>query len=97
MDWLKQMFTYNYKGIPIVYSYGVFKDGLTAEELKNYLRVRLDKYDIPAQITKAYNDSCRGDTCPAVEVNGQLVGLFYRHDVERHADKAILGKKTYWD
>jgi len=97
LEHLKKQFEYDHKGVPDIYSYGIFKDGLTSDEVQNYLRVRVNSYNIPQDILNRYSDSNRGDTCQAVEVDGKTVTLFYRHDVLRHADKAIDNKPTYFD
>ena len=78
--------------------FGTYCSGLTSEEIKDYLRVRTGKL----RIEQVYKQFCKiagvntmsSATCPYCQ---RLIGLMYRHDVERFAD-ALLGKiPTYFD
>jgi len=97
-EWLRGLFKYRADGKPDIYSYGVFKIGITSTEAKDYLQIYLGLDG--SQLTRAldkYWDEFGAQTCPCVSVNGQMVTLYYRHDIERIADSIYQGKPTYFD
>lgn len=106
LDNLRSQFKYDEKGRPDIYSYGAFKAGLTDEEINDYLRVRTGNWSI-TKVRKFYDLTTGADTCAVwdglveieremMKVRGSVI-LHYRHDVERYADKVLLGTPTYFD
>jgi len=81
---------------PCIDSYGIFNSGLTAEECKNYLRVRANKWDIRKELKKIENLS-RGSTCPFVQLDGKGYNLIYRHDWEHYCDVVLNNKPFIFD
>lgn len=96
MEAVRNKFKYEADGSPDVYSFGVFKDGLTTEEVKDYLRVKKGTWNVESLYKKYFQES-RGDTSMFVQVNGAFVNLIYRWDVERHTQAILTGTKTYFD
>lgn len=94
---LREYFRYYADGTPDIYSYGAFKAGITNEEVDNYLRVRSNKLSIKAVRNKFDKIMGGGHTCPCVQVNGEMLTLWYRHDIERFANQMYDGTPTYWD
>jgi len=98
IEWLRSIFKYRADGKPDVYSYGVFKAGITSTETKDYLQIYLGlEGKVLARALDKYWDEFGAQTCPCVSVNGQMITLYYRHDIERIADKVFQGKPTYFD
>lgn len=93
---LRKHFRYYSDGTPDIFSYGDFKAGVTSAEIDEYLRVFLNKTKV-GNDRKKFNKVAGCNTCPVVIVEGNSIGLMYRHDVERFARKMILGTATYWD
>ena len=109
MENLRSMFKYDEKGEPDIYSYGAFKNGVTNEEIDNYLRVRTGQFNVKVQ-RKFFNKVSGCNTVAVwnglVDVGNSLQGskyvpgsviLHYRSDVKRFADRSLLGKGTYFD
>lgn len=96
---LCNLFKYNADGTPDIYSYGEFKNGVTSDEVKNFLRVYLGQLDDRRfkAAMKKYDDKFGAQTCAVAHVNGQDVTLYYRHDVTRIADAAFRNIPTYFD
>jgi len=85
-----------------IYHYGVYRRGLTSEEIKRYLKIRA-RTDSKVKksvktLAKQFN-KVAGINTGAVEFleDKTPVSLMYRHDVKRFADKLFLGKETYFD
>jgi hypothetical protein len=82
--------------------YGMYRAGLTAEEIRTYLKARgsTTKYknseklkNIRRLINKFYDIA--GANTVSMTPNGEI--LMYRHDVERYADVLFDNKSTYFD
>lgn len=93
---LRKLFRYHANGKPDIYSYGVFKAGITTSEMDDYIRVRLNSMNIK-KVRAKINDMFIGSTCPIASFDDKSVGLMYRHDVERFADAVIDKIPTYFD
>lgn len=97
---LRRRFLYDYLGRPDVYQFGAFKDGLTAEEIDDYLKVRSNSLKI-IKIRKKFDDLLCGSTCRSIAIQGEKVVvekcLIYRHDVERFANNIFEKTPTYFD
>jgi hypothetical protein len=93
---LRRLFKFNADGTPDIYSYGVFKVGVSSTEIDEYLQVRLNTLNIK-RVRQAVNGAFSGSTCPVASFNRQSVCLFYRHDVQRFADLVISKTPTYFD
>lgn len=83
---------------PNIRAYGIFNHGMTEEEIKEYLMVRANTLNIK-KLYKKFNELCMGGTatlsrCP---ICNKEICLTYRCDVERFADKLLLGIPTYFD
>ena len=74
-------------------NYGVYRLGLTSEEIICYLQARANKINIK-RLYKKFNRIAGCNTC-AVAPNGEH--LMYRWDVERFADALFNGTATYFD
>ena len=97
LERIKQMFVYNSDKEIDIYSSGIFRGGLSSEEVNNYLIARSNKINIK-KLRKKYDEIAGVNTCEVVCANGKSIILYFRHDVERFAD--VLFKKTkstYWD
>jgi len=82
--------------------FGVYKEGMTREEIKNYLK---EYYHSVTQkisfklIDKKFDKIAGVNTCASIKCpccKKQII-LMYRHDVKRFADKLFLGRETYFD
>ena len=78
--------------------YGIFKHGMTVQEVNEYLKERNKKYKI-RNVYNKFGKIAGVNTgalviCPEC---GKQISLMYRHDVLRFADKLFLGKETYFD
>lgn len=93
---LRRQFVYDSEGKPLLDDYGVFKGGVTSDEIDSYLRVRANKLGIK-DLRSKFDVYLRGSTCGSVEIEGKPILLIYRHDVERFVDQVIDGKETYFD
>jgi sarcosine oxidase delta subunit len=96
LEFLKSQCRYSVKGKPDIYTFGAFKDGLTAQEVNDYLRIRTNSMNI-SKVFKKYIHVSGCNTCISIMVNSYPIVLHYRYDVERHADLAINGTETHWD
>lgn len=82
-----------------IYSYGVYKKGLTRDEIKNYLRARSGKYAV-ANLYKKFVKIAGVNTmsmysCSCCDFN---TSLMYHHDVERFANVLFgVTTSTYFD
>lgn len=78
--------------------YGVFRTGLTNDEIKEYLKNRANVTKIGTLwnwfLKIAGINTMAVEHCP--ECKKEFV-LMYRHDVQRFADVLFLNKPTYWD
>lgn len=78
--------------------YGTFRGGLTQEEIKDYLRARVNQVRIETVYKKfcenAGVNTMTGYNCPCCDYS---TGLMYRHDVQRFTDLTLEGKATYFD
>jgi hypothetical protein len=84
--------------------FGKYKEGLTAEEIKVYLRERLNEMDqfntykkCPVDVVKRFNKAAGCNTMACKVINDKMTTLMYRCDVERFADLIFCGKSTYFD
>jgi len=84
--------------------FGKYKEGLTSEEIKAYLRERLNMMDqfntykkCPVDVVKRFNKAAGCNTMSCKMINRKMTPLMYRCDVERYADVIFLGKTTYFD
>jgi len=72
--------------------YGKYMAGLTAKEIKEYLKHRAGV----TRLGNLWNKFVRIAGCNTMAlVDGQA--LMYRYDVERFANVLFLGKTTYFD
>ena len=89
--------------IPDVYIdvIGIYKDGLTTDEIKRYLKIIAQKEKIKTSTAKLYKKFCKiagnGNTMSLVHEYGKEIVLMYRHDVERFAKKLFYNINTYFD
>jgi hypothetical protein len=83
--------------------YGVYAEGMTREEIKEYLRdysitqgsIKRNMSELYAKFNKiAGVNTCTSIKCPCCK---KQVILIYRHDIKRFADKLFLDKETYFD
>lgn len=88
-----RFYYYEQSSTPDIKDYGTYRMGLTADEIKDYLRVRADKL----AVAKLYKKFCNIAGCNTGSMAPTGEFLMYRHDVERFADKLFLGKETYFD
>lgn len=98
LEKIKQKFYFDEKEMPKLLNYGKYRNGLTSEEIDDYLRMRANTVSIKKIRKKFYKiagvntvSSCICKECGHMEI------LLYRHDVLRFADQLFLGTKTYWD
>lgn len=89
---LRDHFRYFSNGTPDLYSYGQFKDGVTSEEIEEYLMVRTNSVNVNA-LVKKFNIAFGCQTCRLVIVKNVPVTLYYRYDVTRCADDVIKNRK----
>lgn len=84
-DWMKE-------GTFMIENYGLYRMGLTDEEIRIYLNARNTK-----GIKRVYDkfNKIAGVNTMSVTPDGQP--LMYRHDVERFANKLFNGTETYFD
>ena len=87
-----------------IYKFGKFKLGLTAEEIRVYLRERLNELNqfnvykkCPADVIRRFNKVAGINTMSCKMIKGKLVPLMYRHDVERFANCIFCKTPTYFD
>lgn len=78
------------KNEPNIWNYGVYRLGLTREEIKNYIRARANKMDVDDLLEK-FNEIAGCNTMAGTP-DGKC--LMYRHDVIRYAD-VLFGKTDY--
>lgn len=80
--------------------FGVFRMGLSSDDVRAYLRARAGRKQIPDLIRK-FNKEFGCQTCPVADfkIKGkrQIVILMYRHDVEHVADFIFNGTPYLWD
>jgi len=91
---LREHFRYFSNGTPDLYSYGLFKDGVTGEEIEEYLMVLINSVNVKS-LVKKFNDAFGCQTCRVVIVKGMEVIVYYRHDVIRCAYDVINNRKHY--
>ena len=87
---LKFYFRFNEDGTPNVWDYGVYRMGLTGDEIKDYIRVRANNLNINYLWDKFC--SIAGCNTGSMSPDGQF--LMYRWDVLRFAD-VLFGKTDY--
>ena len=89
-------------------NYGIYKIGMTGEEIKEYLKDRYNSKEGNLGIRKrkylivfykkfnkiAGTNTCATIICPCCK---KQIILMYRHDVERFANVLFEGIKTYFD
>ena len=73
--------------------YGDYRQGLTGDEIKDYLRVRANTLNVE-RIYKKFSDIAGCNTGCATP-DGKF--LMYRWDVERFANKLFNNEETHWD
>ena len=83
-------------GKPDILSFGLFQGGLTEAEVKDFLRIRVNKMNVEKEYAR-YVKASGPNTCAVVTVLGQAVTLHYRWDVSRFIEKALEGTPTYFD
>jgi len=77
-----------------IYNFGIYTDGLTHKEIKQYLKLRSGKKRLGNLYTK-FTKIAGVNTCVMNDI-GEI--LMYRHDVERFADVLFgVTKTTYFD
>lgn len=85
--------------------YGIYRQGLTPKEIKNYLKI-LSKTTALIRFSKLTTKELYRKFVKIAGVNtmalvtlpdGTVNSLMYRHDVKRFADGLFLGKSTYFD
>ena len=99
MNKIKFKFHKDDKGKIQLNDYGEFRMGLTDEEIKDYIRVRANKYRIETLYKKFIEISCCNTmtSCYCDNCRRCLI-LMYRWDVERFADILFgLSSSTYLD
>jgi len=81
--------------IPIINNYGVYRAGLTGEEVIIYLTVRAYQNNIKFndKLMKKYYDIAGANTCAVVDSKV----LHYRWDVQRFASQLFNGTATHFD
>lgn len=92
LEGLRRFFLYDEKGVPDIYEYGMFKSGVTREEIKDYLMVRANSTNIKS-IEKKFDEAFGCHTCSMVIVRGIQVTLYYRSDVKNSADRVFENEK----
>jgi hypothetical protein len=91
-----------------VEDFGIYKMGMTREEIRDYLITRYNektvknqksKYINPARLMIKFAIIAGANTQAAVQCPGckKMVSLMYRYDVERFSDQLFDGTKTYFD
>ena len=90
---LKFQFYYTPEGELDLNSYGTYRQGLTGDEIKDYLRVRANTLKIE-RLYKKFSDISGCNTGCATP-DGKF--LMYRWDVLRFANKLFNGKETWFD
>jgi len=96
---LRSNFYFDENGRPDIYRYGIFRSGLTLEEVDAYLLVRSGKTVGIKKLRKQFSDLFGCGTaplvvCPRCKKN---ICLLYRHDVERFANVMFENTPTYFD
>ena len=80
---------------PDIYSFGLFRVGLTGQEIKEYLQARANKLNVSGLIKKFYEiagiNTVGVYTCYSCKKSTYLM---YRHDVLRFAH-ILFGKTKY--
>lgn len=91
--------------------YGIFKLGLTKEEIQNYLKDRYEylvrerfvsvrAYKKVEDVYKKFDKVAGVNTCAAVKcpVCNKMISIMYYHDVSRFANVVFgITKDTYFD
>lgn len=96
---IKSKFSYDDEDNIIIQHYGIYKNGLTIEEIKDYIRARAGKLRIETLYKKFCSIAgCNTMTsyhCPCCDYNRFLM---YRWDVERFCN-VLFGviSETYFD
>lgn len=87
-----------------IYNFGKYVEGLTNNEIRHYLFLRYkEKNNKKLSGTKKmylFKRFCKiagANTVTGKFINGKLISLMYRHDVERFADVMFKNKLTYFD
>lgn len=93
---LRYRFRFDALGKPLLEDYGIFVRGITSDEIEDYIRVRLNSFNI-SKVKNKLNEALNGSTAPFEVYKGKHVPLIYRHDVERHLNSILDGTETYFD
>jgi hypothetical protein len=88
-----------------VEDFGIYKLGMTQEEIKDYLVSRYNEKRGAEQkkcLKSTYNKfieiaGVNTRTCVICSCCKKLVSLMYRHDIERYANQLFNGTPTYFD
>lgn len=80
-------------GKPDLDCYGIYRMGLTGNEIYYYLQARANKVKIKKLVDKFYDIA----GCNTMSMSPTGEGLMYRHDVERFAEKLFNNTETYFD
>lgn len=87
-------------GLPDLNNYGMYRLGLTAMEVKDYILVRAiqKQYVADDRLVNKFYDVAGCNTCASIEdIPGNRISLMYRWDVQRYADLLFKGTPTYFD
>ena len=87
---------------PDLDTFGQYRIGLTDDEIKEYLRLRVEgnhpkKALTQRELKNLFTKFGKAAGCNTVGVGPEGQSLMYRHDVQRFADQVLLGKETYFD
>ena len=82
--------------------YGIYRQGLTTEEIKYYLKIRARNTKLAkrtvTRLYRAFTDITGVNTMAIVTLeNGTEEMLMYRHDVKRFSEVLFDSISTYWD
>jgi len=93
---LRNYFYFDEAGRPNINQFGIYRLGLTGEEVNIYLQVRAGRCGAK-KLSRRFWKLFGWGTRPLVICRGESIPLVYRHDVERFADAMFIGLKTYFD
>jgi hypothetical protein len=86
-----------------IVKFGKYKEGLTSDEIKEYLMLKNQETPLVQDVTQAellferFNDIAGCNTGAIKKVKGKAVFLTYRWDVERYSDKLFYNSPIIWD